>query len=59
MTRKLFFIRTFIYFIILIINMKLICKCGNKWNYKGKKKILATCPDCHSLVKIKGKDDDL
>lgn len=33
--------------------MKLKCeKCGNSWEYKGKQKVMAVCPDCHRLVKI-------
>jgi hypothetical protein len=32
--------------------MKLKCKCGNEWDYKGKNKYTATCPDCKKIVKI-------
>ncbi len=33
---------------------KLKCpKCGNKWEYKGSKKIYAPCSDCKYSVKIK------
>jgi len=33
--------------------MKLICKrCKREWEYKGKKKYYATCPDCLNKVKI-------
>ena len=35
--------------------MKLKCKiCKHNWEYKGKNKVLATCPDCHNKVKIIG-----
>ena len=28
--------------------MKLKCKqCGYEWDYEGKMKYYATCPDCH------------
>lgn len=27
-------------------------KCGNEWDYKGKNKVTATCPDCYLKVKI-------
>ena len=27
--------------------------CGFKWDYKGQKKVFATCPDCKKLVLIK------
>ena len=38
--------------------MKLKCKaCGYEWDYSGKKKVYAACPDCHGLVKI-GKEKD-
>jgi predicted Zn-ribbon and HTH transcriptional regulator len=32
--------------------MKLKCSCGYEWDYKGKMKKNATCPDCRALVKI-------
>ena len=35
--------------------MKLKCKrkiCGREWEYKGKKKFYASCPDCKTSVKI-------
>jgi hypothetical protein len=32
--------------------MKLECKCGHVWDYKGKKKRYAVCPDCRKLVII-------
>ncbi len=28
-------------------------KCGNKWNYKGKNSVNASCTDCRHLVNIK------
>jgi len=27
--------------------------CSRKWDYKGKKKIYTTCPDCQRKIKIK------
>jgi len=34
--------------------MKLKCKkCGKIWEYKGKAKVYATCPDCKHSNKIK------
>jgi len=27
-------------------------KCGKEWEYTGKNKIYATCPDCRYLNKI-------
>ena len=35
--------------------VKLKCpnpKCGYKWEYKGKKKVKATCPDCKLVCDI-------
>ena len=35
--------------------MKLKCKnpkCKREWEYNGKRKFYATCPDCKSSVKI-------
>lgn len=33
--------------------MKLKCwKCGKCWDYKGKNKVYASCPDCHASVRI-------
>jgi hypothetical protein len=35
--------------------MKLKCKrkgCGYAWDYKGKSKFYATCPNCLNKVKI-------
>lgn len=33
--------------------IELICRrCGKKWDYKGKRKFWACCPDCHTSVKI-------
>jgi hypothetical protein len=34
--------------------MKLKCKCGNEWDYQGKKKVgsYAICPDCRKIVRI-------
>lgn len=33
--------------------MELKCSSCNKvWNYTGKNKVTATCPDCRTLVKI-------
>lgn len=26
--------------------------CGFQWDYKGKKKVFATCPDCYKKVRI-------
>ncbi len=35
--------------------MKLKCdKCDREWDYKGKNRVKATCPDCRKLVHIKG-----
>jgi len=31
---------------------ELTCNCGKTWNYKGKNKVYATCPDCKTSVKI-------
>lgn len=28
-------------------------KCGKVWEYTGKNKVYATCPDCKRLVEIK------
>lgn len=42
-----------------IKGMKLKCKrkdCLHEWNYKGERKFYATCPNCHSNVKI-NRDD--
>ena len=36
--------------------MKLKCKCGYEWNFKGKLK-KATCPNCSNKVVIKKEDD--
>ena len=36
-------------------NNKMELKCSNcekQWNYRGKNKVTATCPDCRTLVKI-------
>jgi len=34
--------------------MKLKCQhCGHVWNYSGKKKFYATCPECLVHVNIK------
>lgn len=34
--------------------VKLKCKhCGYKWDYNGKMKVQATCPDCMKKIKIK------
>jgi len=34
--------------------MELKCgKCKKVWDYQGENKYMATCPDCHSLVRIK------
>jgi endogenous inhibitor of DNA gyrase (YacG/DUF329 family) len=30
--------------------------CKQVWNYQGKKKVYASCPDCRSAVKI---DDNM
>lgn len=32
--------------------MQIKCKCGYEWNYKGKKKVNATCPDCRAIARI-------
>jgi len=33
--------------------MKLKCKkCKHDWNYKGKSKYYATCPQCYNKVKV-------
>jgi len=35
--------------------MKLKCNkedCKKEWEYKGKSKFYATCPDCHKNIKI-------
>lgn len=33
--------------------MKLNCKkCGHKWNYCGRSKYYATCPQCLRKVKV-------
>jgi hypothetical protein len=40
--------------------LKLSCKCGHRWTYKGKSEHYATCPRCHNLVNVKkasGKGD--
>ncbi len=28
--------------------------CGHQWDYEGKNKYYATCPDCRSMVKVPG-----
>lgn len=28
-------------------------RCGYEWNYKGTKKVMITCPDCLTKLKIK------
>ena len=35
---------------------ELKCSCGREWEYKGKNKYYATCPDCHVAVKIVSKE---
>ena len=30
--------------------------CLKEWNYSGKNRFYATCPDCKTSVKIKGDD---
>ena len=37
---------------------KLNCKCGFEWDYKGKMKHNATCPDCKTSVKIQPKKEE-
>ena len=38
------------------VDSRLTCKkCKTKWNYKGKKKHYATCPDCKDSVRIENK----
>lgn len=33
--------------------MELKCnKCGNQWDYKGKNKVYAICPDCRKTVRV-------
>jgi ribosomal protein S27E len=33
--------------------MKIKCDgCGHTWTYKGKMKVMATCPDCMKRVRI-------
>jgi hypothetical protein len=32
--------------------MKLKCKCGHEWNYKGSAKHYVTCPSCYNKVRI-------
>lgn len=40
-------------YIVIVIKMKLKCKrCEYEWDYKGKRRFYATCPDCHTLVKL-------
>jgi hypothetical protein len=39
-----------------MVDMK--CKCGKKWDYKGKQKTYAICPDCKKIVKLNKKSDD-
>jgi predicted RNA-binding Zn-ribbon protein involved in translation (DUF1610 family) len=35
--------------------MELKCtSCKRVWDYTGKNKVYATCPDCRKIVKIKG-----
>lgn len=36
--------------------MKVRCKCGRDWDYKGINKNTATCPDCRTTVYIKVKN---
>ena len=33
--------------------MRIKCKCGHIWNYKGNSKVYATCPDCKTSVKMR------
>lgn len=34
--------------------MKVKCdRCEKEWEYKGKNKYYATCPDCHNAVKLR------
>jgi len=33
--------------------IKVTCKCGKEWFYKGNNKVYATCPDCRTPIKIK------
>lgn len=33
--------------------MKLKCNCGYEWDYEGKMKYYATCPDCHKANPIR------
>src|SRR5574343_922334 len=35
--------------------MRLTCKCGKSWDYQGKAPLYATCPSCHSSVRIPGR----
>ena len=32
---------------------QIVChKCGRDWEYKGQARFFATCPSCHTNVKI-------
>jgi len=38
--------------------MKLKCqRCEKEWDYKGESDYYASCPNCHSSVKIKKEED--
>ena len=39
--------------------MKLKCKCGHEWNYKGEAKHYVTCPSCYNKVRIGDKKEYL
>ena len=39
--------------------MKLKCKCGHEWNYKGEGKHYVTCPSCYNKVRIGDKKEYL
>ena len=38
--------------------MKMTChNCGHIWDYKGKSKFYATCPNCHYKVNVQKMGD--